>query len=294
MQIDVNGEFSCKNIQQLVKDVEILSTKIQEFIHDEDFQLPLDQRALVYAFNKILINQDQRTQELLLDLVSNYQINQQVANQLASNNKLLQLLLNIVFPASNISAKVQVIQLQINILSKLLNTVIIDEDSLLKTIVNKQLYIHVDCYTNIVDVYKSQFLSQLNIALRNNNYQQISNATEYVNRLILNLELKKYYSVQPGVIDTGTQVQQLEQKVPDKNHKQQHPQTETVENGCVAKIQEDLRFYKQMCNNLIGEKRKIKRCSAISSAVGTSMLWIIIMLIRTIVIGPSTNQFRYK
>ncbi|CAL6011269.1 Hypothetical_protein [Hexamita inflata] len=89
--------ISLKNIGQFIKIVINISLLLQSHLDDEQRLLPLDQRALVYAFNKCLgSSTDCQIQQQLHLLVFDNKINYQVASQLAHKNLLLQLILSVI------------------------------------------------------------------------------------------------------------------------------------------------------------------------------------------------------
>ncbi|CAL6113823.1 Hypothetical_protein [Hexamita inflata] len=175
---------SLKNIGQFIKIVINISLLLQSHLDDEQRLLPLDQRALVYAFNKCLCsNTDCQIQQQLCQLVSDNKINYQVASQLARNNLLLQLVLSVISDPQ-LTIKAQQLQNQLLTLSTLLNTTIIDESQLLTRIIQNNLFLNIKSQNNTPELYSENFLSTLNAFLEGNKCRKVTNAAEYVNELI--------------------------------------------------------------------------------------------------------------
>ncbi|CAL6002554.1 Hypothetical_protein [Hexamita inflata] len=176
--------ISLKNIGQFIKIVINISLLLQSHLDDEQRLLPLDQRALVYAFNKCFgSSTDCQIQQQCRQLVSDNKMNYQVASQLARKNQLLQLALNIVSDPQ-LTIKTQQLQIQLSALSTLLNTTIIDESQLLHIIIQNDLFLNIKSQNNTAELYSENFLSTLNAFLEANKCRKVANAAEYVNELI--------------------------------------------------------------------------------------------------------------
>ncbi|CAL6031767.1 Hypothetical_protein [Hexamita inflata] len=119
---------------------------------------------------------------LLRLLVSDNNINYQVASQLARNNLLLQLI-QALFLIHNQLLK-RKLQNQLLALRLTTLTTIIDESQLLTHIIKNNLFLNIKSQNNTPELYSENFLSTLNAFLEGNKCRKVTHAAEYVNKLI--------------------------------------------------------------------------------------------------------------